>query len=604
MIWLATPRGPRHSDLMSEHNKSKETYPGGFRAILKQMELRLDPLSYAPDEGLPPPDVDFQPYKTRMMNKEAAQVGRSRSTYARKYRELAREFHQRPALLHLHGLLISNLRRSDFPPGTAELFTRLWAEESDYLMAHLDARWLVSAVTTFGEAGITPAQRQLGQALSVLFGMMKLYETERLYSGHAPDQHFAAQQRAGKHLAMEMDAYAISSGGLDINLLGRLWMQADDDPVLRPLARRLLTLLIGDDKTVFRRLRLMRQEREAALAEKGIRRKSGPKRERVAEVPAFLASKDPDTLRWGVASLIKAPLPQIARFAAHHLDLGADRLHIYLDAPAPETAAFLAQNPKVQVTECDAAFWAAQKKPRMKAHQMRQTWVATQAYQDTDVDWLAHIDVDEFLLPPAPMKELLAGLNKDSAVLRIYPVELLAGSQGNELFKLMPRFAGQTRGVLEDLYPTYGAHLPGGFISHREGKNFARTGLMGIRVGIHTVMQGGAVMANRTKVDNLYIGHAHAPDWPFFRDHMAFRMTRGSYRKSDEDKFRLLDILSFLQEEEGEQGVRTFFSEVCEATPRLIEGLDAHNMLLRYPLDLDAKVLRHFGPLPEQETAK
>jgi hypothetical protein len=589
---------------MSDDSKPMETYPGGFRAILKQMGLRMDPLTYDEGEALPPLDVDFQPLKAQTIHKDAAEVGRSRSTYARKYRELAQEFHRRPALLHLHGMLVSNLRRTGQPAHTAALFVRLWAEESEYLIRHLDARWLVSAITTFGDAGLTDTQRQLGQALSVLFGMMKLYETERLYSGHAPNVAFATQERSAKHLAMQMDPYAISSGGLDVNLLGGLWVQAGDDPVIRPLARHLLDMLIGDDKTVFRRLRLMRQEREAALAEKGIRRKSGPKRERVAEVPAFLASKDPDTLRWGLVSLIKAPLPQIARFAAHHLDLGADRLHIYLDAPAPETAAFLAQNPKVQVTECDAAFWAAQKKPRMKAHQMRQTWVATQAYQDTDVDWLAHIDVDEFLLPPAPMKELLAGLDKDSTVLRIYPVELLAGSQGNELFKLMPRFAGQTRGVLEDLYPTYGAHLPGGFISHREGKNFARTGLMGIRVGIHTVMQGGAVMANRTKVDNLYIGHAHAPDWPYFRDHMAFRMTRGSYRKSDEDKFRLLDILSFLQEEEGEQGVRTFFTEVCEATPRLIEGLEAHNMLLRYPLDLDAKVLRHFGPLPEQETTK
>lgn len=586
---------------MSE--RTSPPYPGGFRAIVKQMEQRLDPLVYQDTESLPPLDVDFQPLKSQIIHRDAPDLGRSRSTYARKYRELARQFHKRPALLHLHGLLIANLRRTGQPAQTAALFQRLWAEEHAWLLAHLDARWLVSAVTTFGDHGATPQQRQLGQALSVLFGMMKLYETERLYSGHAPDQAFDLRPRTAKHLALDMDPYALSSGGLDVNLLGALWLQAGQTPVLGPLAQHLLTLLTGDDKTVFRRLRDMRAARDQALKAKGIRQKSAPKRERIAEVPAHLLPSDPEALRWGIVTMAKAPLPQIARFAAHHLDLGADRLYLYLDAPDAQTAAFLAQHPKVTVTQCDAAFWQAQKKPRMKAHQMRQTWLATQTYQDCDLHWLAHIDVDEFLLPPAAMRDLLAHVPKDRAVLRLPPAELLAGSQGDEAFKLMPRYGGQTKAALETIYPTFGAHLPDGFVSHREGKNFVRTGLMGIRLGIHTVLQDGALITNRARQDDLFLGHAHAPDWAFFRDHMAFRMARGSYRKSDETKFRLTDILTFLQTEEGEDGLRTFFSEVCEATPALIAALESHHMLLRYRLDLDAKVARHFGPLPSQKAA-
>lgn len=587
---------------MSEQNTP--SYPGGFRAIVSQMEKRLDPLIYGPDESLPPLDADLGALKTRAMHKDAPELGTSRSTFARKYRELSKQFADRSALLHLHGLLIANLRRTDQPSHTAALFNRLWAEESDFLLSELDARWLVSAVTTFGDHGQTPEQRQLGQSLSVLFGMMKLYETERLFSGYAPDHPFEQTDRSAKRLALDMDPYAISTGGLDVNLLGGLWLQSQQVAVLAPLAQHLLTLLIADDMTLFRRLRHMRVKREKALKAKGIRRKSGPKRECVAEIPAHLLKPDPRGLRWGIVSMIKAPLHQVAEFAAYHLDLGADRLHLYLDTTAPETAAVLSNHPKITVTTCDAAFWETQKKPRMKAHQMRQTWVATQAYQTTDVDWLAHIDVDEFLLPPAPVHDLLAQMPDDAAMLRLPPAELLAGSQGDELFKLLPKYGGQKKSALTSIYPTFGAHLPGGFISHREGKNFLRTGLMGIRFGIHAALQDSRLITNRVKQDGFYVGHAHAPNWDFFRDHMAFRMTRGSYRKSDEAKFRLLDILTLLQEDMGEDGLRQFFTEVCEATPSLIAALDTHNMLLRRPLDLTAKVERHFGTLPDQKAAE
>jgi len=36
-------------------------------------------------------------------------------------------------------------------------------------------------------------------------------------------------------------------------------------------------------------------------------------------------------MKWGIVSTIKAPLEEIERFAAHHLELGADRLILYLD---------------------------------------------------------------------------------------------------------------------------------------------------------------------------------------------------------------------------------------------------------------------------------
>lgn len=577
---------------------SAPTYPGGFAAILTQMEGRRDPFTYEDGEGLPPPDIDLAPLKRARVDGRALSVDGSKSTYARKLRELSREFDGLPELMLLHGLLIAHLRRRSAPDHAAALFLRLWTEEHDWLLQRLDPRWLVSAITTFGDHGATETQRRLGQSLSLMFGMMKLYETERVYSGTDPDRPFGWEKRKFPPLALQMDAYALAAGGLDVNMLGRLWQDAGGDPVIAPLARHLLDLLIGDERTVFRRLRLMRQQREKAQKAEGIRAKRGhaaPAQH--VPVPARAVAADVATLRWGTVSLIKAPLARIAHFAAHHLDMGADRLHIHLDEPHPEAVAWLSRHPRIEVTTCDAAWWAGQKKPRMKAHQLRQAWVATQTYHRTDLHFLAHVDVDEFILCDAPLKPALAGLPRDIAAVHLPPAELLAGT--TDLFKLTPRDAGQDKAVLEDIYPNFGGHLRGGFISHREGKLIARCGIPGVRFGLHAVLLNGQPASNRMALPDVVLGHAHAPDWETFRRHLAFRMTQGSYRKTDEEALGLRDILELLQHEDGEDGLRAFFTEVCEGNRRLTDALAAHGMLLRAPLDPDAKIMRIFGAIPK-----
>lgn len=582
------------------------SYPGGFPAILRQMERRLDPLQYGPGEALPPLDCDLAALMARKVDPTDEASPGSRTTYARKFRELSAEFDAQPELLRLHGLLIANLRRSDQPPQTAALFQRLWAEQGAWLLARLDARWQVSAITTFGDHGTTETQRRLGQSLSVLFAMMKLYESERLYSGLAPSEAHAPGKRAAPRLPLDMDPYALAGGGLDVNLLGRLWQDAAEDAVIAPLAQSLLDQLIHDPGGIFRRLSEMRATRRAELAQKGVRaadtRKDQPPV--AAPVPQALRGRAPDTIRWGTVTLTNAPLHRIAAFAAHHLDLGAAAVHLYLDRPDPEAAAALSQNPAVHVTTCDAEWWAGQKKSRMRAHQMRQSWVATQCYKITALHWLAHVDVDEFLLPRRPLPEILAAVPDDMAALLIPPVELLAeapGHDGPARFKTTPRMAGHDKLLLDQLYPTFGMHLRGGYVSHLEGKLITRTGIAGLRLGLHGLIHNGAPVENRARAgaDDVLLGHAHAPDWETFRAHLAFRMTRGSYRKADDGRFRLRDMLDYLSQTEGDAGLRGFFDEVCTARPDLVAALDRHGMLVTWPMDSDAAIARHFGPLPE-----
>ncbi|KMK67089.1 glycosyltransferase family 2 protein [Puniceibacterium sp. IMCC21224] len=589
---------------MSSQDKGRQpTYPGGIQAVLSQMEGRRDAFSYAPGEGLPPPNIVLEPLAQACVTDprhDPEEQEPARSSYARKRRVLRQEFAGASELCCLNGLLIAHLRKREVPDHAAPLFLRLWTEQAPHLLAHLNPRWLVSSITTFGDHGATPVQRSVGLALSVLFGTMKLYETERLYSGLPPERAFALDAKVKATLATEMDAYAITAGGLDVNMLGRLWQEAQGDAVIAPLAHHLLDLLIHDDRTLFRRLMTMRKRKLRQEASKPIKR---GKQVNMAPVPTGAPPVIAQNLRWGLVSTIKAPLPQIARFAAHHLDLGAAALHLYLDVPDVGAADWLSRHPRIHVTQCDAAYWHDAGKPRMEAHQLRQAFNATRTLRaaSDDLDWLGHTDVDEYLLTDAPICDALAQIDPDVAVARLRPAEALATDSNlqPQHFKLTHKGGGVPKATLQDIYPTFGLHLYGGFLSHTSGKVFARTGIPDTRLGIHTLKYKGEEASNAAPLPDVFLGHFHAPNWDHFRHHFDFRRRHGSYRpRTDKGALDLSDIIAYLAETEGEDGLRALFDEVAQDSAELRARLAAHGMLVTHPLDPDAAVLRVFGELP------
>ena len=321
-------------------------------------------------------------------------------------------------------------------------------------------------------------------------------------------------------------------------------------------------------------------------------------------VPPDRVERDPARLRWGTVSTIKAPLRDIARFAAYHLDLGAAEIHIFLDRPDPQVMAFFAPFPAVRLTECDDTYWQGRPERARRTHQLRQVYNASRCYRTSDLHWLAHIDVDEFLLTRRPMADILAGVSDDAAYARARPAELLAQPDpwsGPAHFKLTRRERGLTKRELADIYPEFGAYVPEGFLGYTGGKNITRTRLRGIRLGIHGVLYKGTQISNGEILDEVHVGHAHAPSWEKFRRHLEFRMDKGSYREKLRDRMRLRDVLDLVLEAEGEPGLRRFYDELSVASPRLLDRLAAHDMLLTARLDLDEKVARWFGDLPKGE---
>jgi len=319
-------------------------------------------------------------------------------------------------------------------------------------------------------------------------------------------------------------------------------------------------------------------------------------------VPDAVALRPAGKTTWGIVTTIKAPLPAIARFVAYHLDLGAAEIHIFLDQPVPEANRFFASVPQVRITQCDEVYWSHLPEKAKIAHQLRQAFNATRTYRDSSLQWLAHIDVDEFILTQTPVSDLLATVPADCAALRLRPAELLAQPSpftGPSTFKLPRAASDRSKGALARIYPNFGVFVPDGFLSHSAGKVMARTGLPDMRLGVHALKYKGKAISNETVAAGAHVGHAHAPTWQVFRDHLTFRKTKGAYRRKPNESMKLQDVLDLIEQDEGEDGLRRFYNEMCAATPELLASLRAHDMLLTATLDLDDKVARYFGKGPQ-----
>ncbi|MCP4819015.1 MAG: hypothetical protein GY883_07490 [Shimia sp.] len=239
-------------------NKGNFTYPGGFAKLVNNApEARLQYsgidafLSDLSAEGLGSLAQNTLP--------ESPPAEDLAESAAEKYAQLRTQFSGQSELLALHALTIAAARRRDPPAIAQQLFLDIWQHHAPPLLKHLDTRWKISALVTFRDFGTTEAQRRCASELSVFFNLTKLYESERLYSGFTPDTAFPILNRTRAHLTLRLSPYSLRGGDLDRNLMAMLWLSAEEDPILRPLACNLLTAVNKDKNTLFRRLRLMKR---------------------------------------------------------------------------------------------------------------------------------------------------------------------------------------------------------------------------------------------------------------------------------------------------------------------------------------------------------
>lgn len=305
---------------------------------------------------------------------------------------------------------------------------------------------------------------------------------------------------------------------------------------------------------------------------------------------------------WGIVSTIKAPTKEVLSFVAYHLSLGASHIFIYLDDSNAITAELLQSHPNVTAILTDESYWEALGKKRPVKHQVRQTRNATHCYAACPtVDWLAHIDVDEFLVFTKPIEPMLKNASKD--VLRVDPFESLCQeNRTNDLVYCKAKLPNGPAGdaLAQDIYPMFGAFFKSAFVSHTAGKIFVRTGLPDIEIRIHRAFDGNKNPLGDAHLPDAELCHLHVQSWEKWLKIMKFRLTKGSYRAELEQSISVMsgrmsrhNLFSALTAE-GNNDLRTFFEEVCLATPQLLEKLESNGMLRAYNLDLGSHLKKHF----------
>ncbi|MHA7875906.1 glycosyltransferase family 2 protein [Roseivivax sp.] len=193
--------------------------------------------------------------------------------------------------------------------------------------------------------------------------------------------------------------------------------------------------------------------------------------------------------RWGVAATVAEPPALLAAFVAHYLSLGADPVRLYLDRPEPEAEALLSGLPGVELIRADAAFYLRTLGRRRRPDHLnrRQRMNIDHAYATLPVDWLLHVDADEFLAAP----EFVARLDvqpPEVDSLRIANGERawLAGPPPRTIFEGVLRWQvpGPRPAVRARLGPEVMRFTDRGFCGHALGKSVTRTG-RGLRLGLH-----------------------------------------------------------------------------------------------------------------------
>lgn len=184
------------------------------------------------------------------------------------------------------------------------------------------------------------------------------------------------------------------------------------------------------------------------------------------------------TPSWGVAMLAREPAALVLLNIAWHLEAGAQEFHLYLDDPQDPVFAAAAAIPGVFVTRCGPEFWARAGRGRPVWNNRRQSAAVDQAYRNAGVDWLLHLDADEFLWQRRPLAAELAGLSPRADAL-VLPVRerAYASPDPQDLFEGIFRIPQEGLRRRHPLLRPNAAFCPAGVSGHTLGKSLTRRGL-------------------------------------------------------------------------------------------------------------------------------
>ena len=288
------------------------------------------------------------------------------------------------------------------------------------------------------------------------------------------------------------------------------------------------------------------------------------------------------TPEWGICTTVKAPLEQVQAFAAYHLNLGATHIWLHFDDP-DDPAAQHFNHPQITTTLCSTTYWMDLIGKRPERHQNRQGRNMHRVYKTEALPWIAHIDVDEYILPNTSIPTALGALPADQPMLRMAPYEALHDPALPDDIFTATRFRAALGGQRNDSARTrafgpYAPLLTNGVLSHAAGKCFFRTGLSRFEPRLHGAFRAGSRVPGGDFHQGIALLHFHAQDPARWRARPQFRLTKGAYQYNP----ALQDWLLTATDAE----IDAFYTATQTATPETLAKLHAESALLNATLNL------------------
>lgn len=323
---------------------------------------------------------------------------------------------------------------------------------------------------------------------------------------------------------------------------------------------------------------------------------------------------------WGVVSTVKAPLYEVIKFVAHHLSMGASYFVIYLDEPDPDTIAYFADDLDVRIIPTDSAYWSqhGNRPSSIEGRQIANINHALGQLHATrrNLKWVAHIDIDEFIVNHAAklsISQKLKRLPEELVAVRMSPIENLISPAPTHsdvhFFKALMFPFGRRMRLSPEVFPDYGDQIIGGFLSHKNGKSMFRVTETPIKVGIHHVKSQQAD-ADTVYLRGYELAHFHVTPWDQFEQLYELRRREGSYRPINSEKTigprklpPVWKVLDDIEQSEGREGVKRLYDALCVATPDLQKRLANFNLLRRIDMQFEHNIARYF-PDAAQATAR
>ncbi len=292
-------------------------------------------------------------------------------------------------------------------------------------------------------------------------------------------------------------------------------------------------------------------------------------------------------MQWGICTTLKSTPEQALAFVAHHLSIGATHIWLNFDDPDDPAATLFEERPDVTATLCSDSYWNDLIGRRPAKHQNRQARNAQRVYALGAVPWLAHIDVDEFLLPQRDISHVLAEVAPDKPVLRVAPWEALHNPALPDDIFTAQQFRAALRGpdnaaARARVFGEHAEILPFGVFSHAAGKCFFRTGLSRFEPRLHGAFRAGVRVAGGDFTPDIALLHFHAEDPARWHDRLQFRLTRGAYQFNP-------PLQHWLQAASPAQ-IEQFYHHTQVATPETLARLRGEGILLETDLALRTKI--------------